>query len=220
MAGNNEAMRNLFSHKGQKVSNSQIKRDAAAARNEDPRGSQGDGQAPRSYTGKQMDRAKRALRISHPGLVDPAHPEHWLVEPNSRKFRSHVERFDVDAVYREQCLASDPQFSTDGHLWFHGRCEATGKYMYLDAVELAANGSRNPNDEDPRGSVHHSSANRGMYRGAPKATSQYGPGRARRGDNMQRDLPAAVRSLTGKGDHKGDRKGASKSSSSSSWDRR
>jgi hypothetical protein len=194
MAGNNEAMRNLFSHKGQKVSNSQIKRDAAAARNEDPRGSQGDGQAHVSWTRKQMDRAKRALKISHPGLADPAHPGQWLVEPHSRKFRSHVERFNVDAVYREQCLASDPQFSTDGHLWFHGRDEATGTYMYLDAVELVANASRNPNDEDPRGSVHRS-ANRGMYRGvAPKSNPS-----SRKG--------------------KGDRKGASKSSSSSSWER-
>jgi hypothetical protein len=150
------------------------------------------------------------MRMSHPGLTDPAHPERWLVEPNSRKFRSHVERFDVDAAYREQCLAAEPPFTNDGHLWFHGRCSTTGKYMYLDAVELAAK----PNDGDPRGSLH-TSANRGMYRGAPKAASQYGPGRARRGDNMKRDLPAAVNEITGKGG----RKGASKSSSSSSWDR-
>ena len=148
-----------------------------------------------------MTKAKRALKLLHPGLVDPADPTRWIVFPKSRNYYSHTERYNVEEVYRQQCNESGA--STDGLLWFRGAIGG-GQFGWCDAVRIVADQQQryNPPEQNTRGSrdSQSSSSQRGRYTNIalakPKA-SPPGEGRARRGDNMKRDYKQATREATG-----------------------
>ena len=49
------------------------------------------------------DYAERVLRAKHIGKRDPDDPDQWLIEPNSRTYTGHTERYRDDLVYARQC---------------------------------------------------------------------------------------------------------------------
>jgi hypothetical protein len=146
-----------------------------------------------------MTKAKRALKLLHPGLVDPADPTRWIVFPESRCYHSHTERYQIDETYRLQCNESGA--SNDGHLWFRG-VNNEGKFTYLDAVRIIADKQIGNNPQNQRGSrdPQSSSSQRGSYTNLALAKSRASPpgdGRARHGDNMKRDYKQATQEATG-----------------------
>jgi len=198
MQGNVDLMDRLFANLDVAVSNAHVRRMTAMSQGRDPRGPDGDQQTIHNWSEKQMTKAKRALKLPHAGLVDPADPTRWIVFPKSRNYYSHTERYQVEEVYRQQCNESGA--SNDGHLWFRG-ANADGKFVYLDAVRIVAEKQAGNNPQNQRGSrdSQSSSSQRGRYTNValakPKASP--GEGRARRGDNMKRDYPVATREATG-----------------------
>ena len=79
---------------------------------------------------KLIKMAKKALRTDHIGTPDPKDVRKWLVEPKSRKYYGHSERFQADPEYAEQCRKNDT-VDENGNLaqWVS---EADGSWWYKD----------------------------------------------------------------------------------------
>ena len=52
---------------------------------------------------KLIKMAKKTLRTDHIGLRDPKDVRNWIIEPGSRKYHGHTERYHADPEYAQQC---------------------------------------------------------------------------------------------------------------------
>ena len=119
-----------------------------------------------SFAAKLMKMAARATKMDHTGIIDPENIDQYLVEPGSRKFHNHMERYTHDIVYQRQCIDAN-EVGKDGRLWFKGTDNVTGeKGVYVDADESYRIKQMSP--KDPRGSSSFDRGDKTQWNGRGK----------------------------------------------------
>ena len=116
-----------------------------------------------TFAAKLMKMAARATNVNHTGIIDPENTDQYLVEPGSRKFYNHFERYTHDLVYQGQCIDKN-EVGSDGRLWFKGTDNVTGQTgVYIDADESYRIKQLNP--KGPQGSSSLKRGDKTQWRG-------------------------------------------------------